>query len=91
MNNQTTQTNATVQRLTSCRFEQLRKAKTITRADIANAPPAALYAAVVEHWHKCTPCAQQELLASRVGQIQDCAKVMSSLFVADNLGQRNQA
>lgn len=62
------------------RFEALREAETITSNDLMNASTTELYAVVVEHWSKCTPCAKRELLESCCRPIRDNARVMQKYF-----------
>lgn len=77
---QPTKTSTPVSHLPMSRFESMRAAETITRNDLVDASTAELYAAVLEHWRKCTPCAKRELLESCSSPIRENAKVMQNIF-----------
>ncbi|MDH0446518.1 hypothetical protein N7388_22940 [Stutzerimonas stutzeri] len=77
---QPTKTSTPVSHRVISRFESMRLAETLTRNDLIDASTAELYAAVMEHWRKCTPCAKRELLESSSSPIRDNAKLMQKIF-----------
>ena len=77
---QPTKTSTLISHRAISRFESMRLADAITRNDLIDASTAELYAAVVEHWRKCTPCAKRELLESCSSPIRDNAKIMQKIF-----------
>lgn len=77
---QPTKTSTPVSHREISRFDSMRLTETLTRNDLIDESTAELYAAVMEHWRKCTPCSKRELLESSCRPIRDNAKLMQKIF-----------